>query len=122
MLPKSVERLPNRILGHAQFAQQSPPERVRPVRPAAIPSTNQTRQRYLPSDIHPLTVEHPFQHRRGPAAFINQLGSHWVRWFHLDPLVSSQFFQRDERCPFPRLIATPRRRSLARKYFSAPSR
>src|SRR5207247_11219379 len=34
---------------------------------------------------------------------INQLGSHWVRWFHLDPLVSPQLFQRDEPLPFSSL-------------------
>src|SRR5439155_21482811 len=37
------------------------------------------------------------------AAFINQLGSHWVRWSHLDPLVGPQFFQRDEPLPFSSL-------------------
>src|SRR5215468_878011 len=35
--------------------------------------------------------------------FVNLLGSHQVRWFHLDSIVNAQFFQRNEPLSFSSL-------------------
>src|SRR5207253_10060108 len=65
-------------------------------------------------------AEHVFQNRQSPAAFVNHFRSHRICGFHIDPLVSTQFFQRDEPLSSPTLDCRRATPFVGHKIFQCP--
>src|SRR6476659_5016145 len=60
------------------------------------------------------------QNCQSPPSLVDRFGSRWICWFHLDPLVSTQVFQRDRAQSTPSLDRHRATLLVGQKIFHCP--